>query len=88
VPFKAISPLASHHHSNVRGGGMIHKRNSEMVKCVEDIEEMRRPLLENLRKIIFRKQEKVATRISATMNKHVEMYIYNKEDKKEGVGAN
>jgi hypothetical protein len=67
---------------------MIHKRNSEMVKCVEDIEEMRRPLLENLRKIIFRKQEKVATRISATMNKHVEMYIYNKEDKREGVGAN
>jgi transcription elongation GreA/GreB family factor len=59
---------------------------SEMVRCVEDIEETIRLLLERLQNKKIIKQMKVVTRPSVTTHKAVEIQDSDKENE-EGVGV-
>ncbi len=55
VPLKVISPLASPSSSECEEGKQFTKEIGETIRCVENIEEMTRPLLERLHRGIFKR---------------------------------
>jgi hypothetical protein len=87
VPLKGISPLASPLSFKCEEEKLFTKEISEAVKCAKDIEETIRPLLERLRNIIFKRQEKGGIGINARTHKLVDIYNCNKEDGEEVVGS-
>ncbi len=60
---------------------------NEAVRCVEDIEDMTRPLLERLWNKIFRKQAKVVMGLGVITHEQIEIYNCSEEDEKDGIGV-
>jgi len=67
---KAISPLASPLSLECEEGKQFMKKIGEVVRCVKDIKELTRPLLERPLRGIFKRKMRIVTGHGATTHEH------------------
>jgi hypothetical protein len=85
VLLKVISPLASPSSLKCEEGKRFMEEINEIVRCANDIEETTKPLLERLRKGIFKRPIRVAMGFGIITQKPMEI---QKSNNKNEQGAN